>query len=92
MNGGSFLLKPAKMKALDLKREHIAQQWIVGDDLRLQIVIESEDPNGDSFDLRIVAKRDKKREDKYPGDYVLTMIGSGAEREYKGKIKSCSVG
>ena len=91
VNDASFLLKPAKMKPLKVNREHIAQQWIVGDDLRLQVVIESEDPNGNSFDLRIVARLDKKRE-KYSGDYVLTMIGSGAEREFKGKIKSCTAG
>ena len=92
VNDASFLLKPAKMKPLKVDREHIAQQWIVGDDLRLQVVIESKDPNGNSFDLRIVAKSDKKREDTYVGDYVLTMIGSGAEREFKGKIKSCTIG
>jgi hypothetical protein len=91
VNGGSFILKPAKMKPLQIKREHIAQQWIVDDDLRLQVVIESEDPNGNSFDLRIVARLDKKR-DTYSGNYVLTMIGSGAEREFKGKIKSCGIG
>ena len=90
VNDATFRLKAAKA-SIRVTREHIAQQWIMDDDLRLQIVIESKDPNGDSFDLAIVARADSTHE-KYTGTYVLTMIGSGAERKFKGRIRSCTIG
>lgn len=96
VNQASLRLKPSKSTAVAVTREHIVQQWIVGDDFRLQVVIESEDPNGDSFDLRIVARLNRSKYvvnyvPTYFGDYTLTLIGSGAEREFKGRIKRCTV-
>ena len=91
VNGGTLQVKPGKGPEVPVSMEHIAQQWIIDDDLRLQIKIEPDDPNGNSYDLRILARYDKKR-DKYFGSYVLTMFGSGTEREFKGTIKSCLAG
>ena len=91
VNGGSLKLKAGKGPEIPVTMEHLVQQWIIDDDFRLQIKIEAEDPNGSSYDLRIIARYDKRR-DKYFGSYVLTMFGSGAEREFKGSIKSCLAG
>ena len=78
-------------KSVAVNREHIVQQWILGDDLRLQLAIDGENDSDMSYELVIAARFSKKTE-SYAGGYVLRLIGSGAEREYKGAIKSCTIG
>ncbi len=93
MNVGKISIKPTARFELagpnvSFDRSHIVQQWIVGEDMRLQIEI-----GGDrqTVNLTILARLDDAR-DKYFGRYVLTLSRPGATKELKGRIKECEAG
>jgi hypothetical protein len=91
----SLRLKAAAAKPIAITREHIVQQWIAGDDFRLQIAIEGKNPDADSFDLVILGRLDRtgeKYSDKYAGSYELKISGRKGERELKGRIVKCEIG
>jgi hypothetical protein len=93
VNVGKISIKPAARLELagpdiSFDRSHIVQQWIAGDDLRLQIEVGG---NLQTINLIIVARLDAAK-DKYFGNYVLTLARAGATKELKGRIKECEAG
>ena len=95
VHSGTLRIKPAPdaMAASPesaFKREHIIQQWMLGDELRLQIEI-ADEASGQNVNLVIFGRLDQKQ-DKYFGRYVLRISRAGASRELHGRIKQCEAG
>jgi hypothetical protein len=93
VNAGRFSIKPAARSELagpdvSFDQTNIVQQWILGDDMRLQIEVGG---NLQTINLTIMARFDK-RKDKYFGNYVLTLGSGGKSKILKGRIKECEAG
>ena len=93
VQSGSIAIKPnlklAKPK-VEVKLENLVQQWMLGGDLRLQIEVYDEDAR-ENINLVVDSRLDRKKE-KYFGGYVLTVTRDGADKVFKGRIKSCEAG
>ena len=92
---GTLRIKPvsaatASPPEIAFKREHIIQQWALGDELRLQIEI-TDDASGQTVNLVISGRLDKKQ-DKYFGRYVLRISRAGTSMKLHGRIKECEAG
>lgn len=90
----SIDIKPAAIKLavpnIAFGRIDLIQQWIQGDDLRLQIEVGDEAAK-QNVNLTIIAQLNGKTE-KYAGRYVLKISHAGATKEFKGRIKECQAG
>ena len=93
VQSGSIAIKPnlklAKPK-VEVKLENLVQQWMLGGDLRLQVEVYDEDAR-ENINLVVDSRLDRKKE-KYFGGYVLTVTRDGADKVFKGRIKSCEAG
>jgi hypothetical protein len=92
---GKVQIKPAAAVKLlssqiTFDRSHIIQQWLLGDDMRLQVEV-SDDTAKATIILVIVASL-KEKQDKYFGHYVLKISRAGETKELKGRIKQCEAG
>lgn len=85
----SVELKVGDDKALRSKRaieqKNIEQQWIHGNELRIQFGI----PNtkGEPVGRLILIGTYKAADDTYAGRYALTVFRSGGGKEFKGRMK-----
>ncbi len=93
VQGGTIRLKPASghsIPAISFDYSHIMQQWLLGQDLRLQIEV-TDERQKQTIGLVILARRNRDS-DTYRGGYVLTVFGAGKTAEFKGRIKDCVAG
>jgi hypothetical protein len=94
VNVGTIEIKPATMTLttphIAFDRTHIVQQWVVGNELRLQVEA-GDDAAKQNVNLVIVARLNTET-DKYSGRYVLRVSHAGATKEIKGRIKECVAG
>lgn len=89
---------PAELVPVVLDDKSLAQQWLDGDDLRLEFYRETANGDFAMVDLKIMTKRDPEDETSYTGEYDLGMQLPGANADgtaniihKTGKV-SCSVG
>jgi len=71
-------------------KAQIIQQWMLGDDMRLQIGV-ANDQAKQAIDLVILARYDAKQ-DKYFGRCVLTLSRASVRKKLQGRIKQCEAG
>ena len=94
VNVGIMDIKPAAVALtaphITFDRTHIVQQWILGDELQLQVETRDDAAKQDAT-LVIVARLNRKT-DKFAGRYVLKVSRAGETKEFKGRIKECVAG
>lgn len=89
VNQGSIEIKVGDDKALRSKRaielKNIEQQWIYGKELRVRFGI-ANDKDEPIASLILIGTYNADK-DSYAGHYVLSVPQSGAEKQFKGKMK-----
>lgn len=94
VNVGIIDIKPAAIALtaphIAFDRTHIVQQWILGDELHLQI--ETRDDAAKQDVTLVILARLNRKTDKFSGRYVLKVFRAGETKEFKGRIKECVAG
>ncbi|MEI7805520.1 MAG: hypothetical protein WCI56_09345 [Hyphomicrobiales bacterium] len=91
---GAIEIKPAAAKLktpqITFDRPQIIQQWMLGQEMRLQVEVTDEAAN-ENVDL-VIFTQFNERQSKYFGRYVLKISSAGKTKELKGRIKECEAG
>jgi len=94
VNVGIIDIKPAAITLtaphITFDRTHIVQQWILGDELQLQV--ETGDAAAKQNVTLLIVARLNRKTDKFSGRYVLKVYGASETKEFKGRIKECVAG
>lgn len=89
VNQGSIEIKVGDGKGLRSKRaielKNIEQQWIYGKELRIRFGI-ADEKNEPLASLILIGTYHAEK-DSYAGQYVLSVLQSGEEKQFKGKVK-----